>query len=115
MHDIAKPLTTAEMVDICQKAKDPVTPEELAREKVIHAKAGAIIARDEFGITDQEILDAIRYHTTGRPGMTMLEKIIFIADIIIVKSIPPFWIRGYFKNTHFIIGDFKLSPIPKAL
>ena len=82
MHDIAKPLTTAEMVDICQKAKDPVTPEELAREKVIHAKAGAIIARDEFGITDQEILDAIRYHTTGRPGMTMLEKIIFIADFI---------------------------------
>jgi len=82
LHDIAKPLTTAEMVDICQAGKDPVTPEELAREKVIHAKAGAILAHSQFGIDDPEILDAIRYHTTGRPGMTVLEKIIFISDFI---------------------------------
>ena len=82
LHDVAKPLTTAEMVDICQAGGDPVTPDELASEKVIHAKAGAVIARDEFGITDQEILDAVKYHTTGRPSMTLLEKIIFVADFI---------------------------------
>ena len=49
---------------------------------MLHAKAGAIIARDEYGVRDTEILDAIRYHTTGRPHMTLLEKIIFIADYI---------------------------------
>lgn len=47
-----------------------------------HAPLGAVIARDEYGITDPEILQAIRWHTTGRPGMTELEKIIFIADYI---------------------------------
>ena len=41
-----------------------------------------MIARDDFGIDDEEILDAIRYHTTGRPAMSRLEQIIFIADYI---------------------------------
>lgn len=82
LHDVAKPLSTEELIRICEQGGDPVTEDELASEKVIHAKAGAIIARDEFHITDQEIIDAVRYHTTGRPGMTLIEKIIFIADFI---------------------------------
>ena len=47
-----------------------------------HGPIGAEIARDEYGVTDEGILNAIRWHTTGRPGMTELEKIIFIADYI---------------------------------
>lgn len=47
-----------------------------------HAPKGAELAKEEYGITDQEILDAIRWHTTGRPGMTLLDKIIYIADYI---------------------------------
>ena len=47
-----------------------------------HAPAGAQIARRLFGVTDEEILGAIRWHTTGRPGMTELEKIIYVADYI---------------------------------
>lgn len=82
LHDVAKPLSTEEIRRICEEGGDLVSEEELASEKVLHARAGAIIAREEFGITDQEILDAIRYHTTGRPGMSLLEKIIFIADYI---------------------------------
>ncbi len=82
LHDVAKPLPTEEIIRICEKARDPVTKDEAASEKVLHAKAGAIIARDEYGVRDTEILDAIRYHTTGRPHMTLLEKIIFIADYI---------------------------------
>jgi len=82
LHDIAKPLTVDEILCVCRDGGDPVTDEELSSEKVLHARAGAILARDEFHITDREILDAIRYHTTGRPGMSLIEKIIFIADFI---------------------------------
>lgn len=82
LHDIAKPLSTEEMAAVCQAAGDPVTEDELLSPKVIHAKAGAIIAEEEFHIDDADILNAIRYHTTGRPNMTVLEKIIFIADFI---------------------------------
>ena len=48
----------------------------------IHARLGAYFAEYEYGITDSEILDAITYHTTGRPAMTMIEKIVYLADYI---------------------------------
>ena len=53
-----------------------------AGDALSHGPIGAVIAREEYGITDPEILSAIRWHTTGRPAMTDLEKIIFVADYI---------------------------------
>lgn len=50
--------------------------------QLLHAPCGAFLVNKEVGIEDEEILLAIRYHTTGRPNMTLLEKIIFIADYI---------------------------------
>ena len=47
-----------------------------------HAPVGAYLVEKEAGITDREILDAIRYHTTGRLGMTLLEKVVYLADYI---------------------------------
>ncbi|WP_342505252.1 bis(5'-nucleosyl)-tetraphosphatase (symmetrical) YqeK [Sporosarcina sp. FSL K6-2383] len=47
-----------------------------------HAPVGAMITHDEFNIVDEDVLNAIRYHTTGRAGMTMLEKLIYVADMI---------------------------------
>ncbi|WP_278287300.1 bis(5'-nucleosyl)-tetraphosphatase (symmetrical) YqeK [Caloranaerobacter ferrireducens] len=49
---------------------------------LLHAPLGAEIAKNEFGIKDLEILNAIRYHTTGKENMSLLEKIIYIADYI---------------------------------
>ena len=49
--------------------------------KLLHAKTGAALARDLFNISD-EVYDAIRWHTTGKPDMTLLEKIIYMADYI---------------------------------
>ena len=49
---------------------------------LIHAKLGAYLARHEYGVKDKDVLSAVTYHTTGRPDMTMLEKIIYIADYI---------------------------------
>ena len=50
--------------------------------KLWHAPAGAAYVRDELGIVDEEMIHAIKYHTTGRPGMTVLERIIYVADFI---------------------------------
>ena len=50
--------------------------------ELIHSPLGAKIAQKKYGVEDQEILDAIKYHTTGRKNMTMLDKIIYIADYI---------------------------------
>jgi predicted HD superfamily hydrolase involved in NAD metabolism len=49
---------------------------------LIHAKLGAVLAKEKYGVTDFQILSAIRYHTTGYPNMTLLESIIFSADFI---------------------------------
>jgi len=49
---------------------------------LLHAKVGAQMAREVYGVEEESILNAISYHTTGRPKMTKLEKIIFVADYI---------------------------------
>ena len=49
---------------------------------LVHAKLGAYLAEREYGITEKEVLSAIRFHTTGKADMTLLEKIIYIADYI---------------------------------
>ena len=53
--------------------------------KLLHAKTGAAVARDIFGVKDA-VYEAIRWHTTGKPDMTLLEKVIYLADYIEPKS-----------------------------
>ena len=48
--------------------------------QLAHSKLAAAILKDKFGVEDEDILNAVRYHTTGRAGMSLLEKIIFVAD-----------------------------------
>ena len=82
LHDCAKCYTDKELISMCQHDKVELTSEELASPAVIHAKYGSFMAEHEFGIADSDILNAIRFHTTGRPDMSTLEKIIFTADYI---------------------------------
>ncbi len=82
LHDCAKCLGDKESIRLCEKEHIEVTQMERRNPSLLHAKAGVAVAREEYGITDEEILGAIRWHTTGKPGMTKLEKIIFIADYI---------------------------------
>lgn len=82
LHDCAKCLDHEEQLKICRKHDLPVQPAELSNKKLLHASVGAYLAEHKYGITDPEILTAIRWHTTGKPDMTILEKIIFLADII---------------------------------
>lgn len=82
LHDCAKYVPVDEMEKICRKAGLPISPVEHGSSSLLHAKAGSVLAQTKYGIHDPDIVSAIRYHTTGRPGMTPLEKIIFIADYI---------------------------------
>ncbi len=80
LHDCAKCLTDKKRVSICQKNNIPMSDMERANPFLLHAKVGAWLAREQYGVKDQDILNAIYNHTTGRPGMSLLEKIVFIAD-----------------------------------
>lgn len=81
LHDCAKCLSHKKQISLCIKNHVQLTELEAAEDSpLLHAKSGSILAREEYGITDEEILHAICYHTTGRPHMTPLEKIIYIAD-----------------------------------
>ena len=82
LHDCGKYLPPKEQIRLCEKKKITLTESELEMPALVHAKLGAYLARHEYHIKDAEILDAITYHTTGRPDMTLLEKIVYIADYI---------------------------------
>ncbi len=82
LHDCAKCLPDEEKYALCEKYDVFLNEYEMANPALIHAKLGAEIAIDKFGVLDREILDAIRTHTTGAPNMTMLQKIIYVADFI---------------------------------
>lgn len=82
LHDCAKCMTHDERLHYCQKHNIEVTDVEKQNPSLLHAKVGAEMCRRKYEIEDDEICSAVRYHTTGRPAMTMLEKIIFIADYL---------------------------------
>lgn len=82
LHDCAKYLTDEEKLQMAETAGIPITDYERKAPGLLHAELGSYIAATEFGVTDEAILSAITYHTVGRPEMTTLEKIIFVADYI---------------------------------
>lgn len=83
LHDCAKCLSYKKQLSLCSKNHVQLTELESKEDSpLIHAKAGGVLAKEEYGITDEDILNAISYHTTGRPQMSPLEKIIYIADYI---------------------------------
>jgi len=80
-HDILKENSANRLIEyIRENGEDP--GELLHAGKVLHSQAGAIFARVEGGILDEDILNAIRYHTTGREEMSTLEKMLYLADVI---------------------------------
>ena len=82
LHDCAKYCTEGELIAKCREHGVPLSEEELKSPAVIHGKYGRYLAETKFGISDGDILNAISYHTTGRPDMSLLEKIVFLADYI---------------------------------
>ena len=82
LHDCAKYLSDEEMLLECKKHHIVCSDTEKLRPSLLHAKLGVCYAKELYGVEDEQILSAIRWHTTGKPGMNNFEKIIFIADYI---------------------------------
>ena len=82
LHDCAKEMSNGELIKYCKKRGIPLSEDELTNPALIHSKAGAYMAKDRYNIDDEDIINAISFHTTGRPDMTRLEQIIYIADYI---------------------------------
>ena len=81
LHDCTKKLDMPGQLALCQRYGIRLDELEQRALKLLHAKTGAAIAKDVFGV-DEEVYSAIWYHTTGHAGMTKLEKIIYLADYI---------------------------------
>lgn len=82
LHDCGKCLSSKEIIDIMKKEKYHMDEVEQSFPEIMHGRAGAHIAKEVMGINDEEILEAIRFHTTGKEDMNLLEKIIYLADYI---------------------------------
>ena len=83
LHDVTKELSDAEQLAILESHSVKPLPEELASMPTIHALTAALVIPDRFPeFSAPCVIDAVRYHTTGREGMSIFEKIIFLADYI---------------------------------
>jgi predicted HD superfamily hydrolase involved in NAD metabolism len=80
MHDLAKYFKPQVLLDMARREGLPLDPVDESTPHLLHADVGAIVARDQFGIHDPEILSAIADHTLGRPGMGPLSCVVFLAD-----------------------------------
>ena len=82
LHDCAKCIPGENKIKMCEKYHLNVSEVEREKPSLLHAKLGAFLAAKKYHIEDKEIINAIASHTTGHPHMTLLEKIIYIADYI---------------------------------
>ena len=82
LHDCAKAYKSEELLKLCEDNKIMITDIERKFPALLHAKAGAFLAKEEYAVADEEILNAIICHTTGKPCMNLLEKIIYVSDYI---------------------------------
>lgn len=81
LHDITKKFVLEEQLILCEKYGIITDSLESRSEKLLHSKTGAAVARDRFGVSDR-VYEAIRWHTTGKADMSLLEKILYMADYI---------------------------------
>jgi nicotinate-nucleotide adenylyltransferase len=81
-HDMAKSLPEGEMKRLARQEDKVFFKLEQKKPSLLHGRAGAVLLRQKFGIEDEDILEAVRYHTTGEPGMGPLARAVYIADKI---------------------------------
>ena len=89
LHDSAKRFEDPVMLQKCLDRNIPVTAEEERDPSLLHAKLGAWMAEHKYEVDDPEILSAITCHTTGKPGMSLLDKILYVADYICLLYTSP--------------------------
>ncbi len=83
LHDVTKERTAQEHIEICESAGEEVSVAERKSPKMFHARTGALVIPKKYPeFATPEIIEAVRYHTTGRANMSIAEKLIYLADYI---------------------------------
>lgn len=81
VHDICKGLPNEEQLAVIERGGIVLDGDTVKSPALWHSIAGALYIQTELGVTDGDIINAVRYHTTGRAGMSLLEKVVYIADL----------------------------------
>lgn len=81
VHDACKEMEEEKQRELLKKAGIEITPAFEKQKKVWHGFSASVFIKEFFGITDERIIDAVKYHTTGKENMSLFTKIIYIADI----------------------------------
>ena len=82
VHDIMKNQSVEDMIILIESDGQTLTDSEKAITVTLHAIAGEVYLRKNLGVTDEELLSAVRWHTTGKENMSLFEKIIYVADLV---------------------------------
>jgi len=82
LHDCAKSYSDDELLLLCERNGLPISEAEKKAPYLLHSKYGAWLSKTVYQISDEEVCSAVTWHTTGKPEMTLLEKIIFVADYV---------------------------------
>lgn len=84
VHDVCKEDSIKKQLELMSRCKTFIDDTEMTTEALYHAVAGSVFIEEEFKIIDVDIQNAVRYHTVGREGMSTLEKIVYLADLVSV-------------------------------
>ena len=83
LHDITKELKTDEQIKLCEKYRIELSESDMNSPKTLHAITAAAVIPEKYPeFADDKIISAVRWHTTGKAGMSVFEKLIFLADYI---------------------------------
>lgn len=81
IHDICKGITHEEQLAVIENDGIELDEDTKKSPALWHSIAGAVYAEHELGVTDEDVLNAVRYHTSGRGNMSILEKVVYMADL----------------------------------
>jgi predicted HD superfamily hydrolase involved in NAD metabolism len=101
LHDAAKLMNSRELLARCEQYHIQLDEVDRKTPQTLHPFVGAEIVRETFNVQDPDILDAIRFHTTGRAGMSRVEKIVYIADKIEGNTRNPLYIQRMTSSLDF--------------
>lgn len=123
VHDICKGIPEAEQLSIIEGAGMTLDEDTMCSPALWHSIAGAVYIQKELSVTDADIINAVRYHTSGRAGMSMLEKVIYMADLTSAERNYPdadytrrltdySLDQGIAYGVRWIVGDLKKRGFP---
>lgn len=82
LHDCAKHMSSEQLLVFCKEHGLSISKTQKEMPFLLHGKVGSAIAKEQYRVEDEAVLSSIEWHTTGKPNMSMLEKIVYIADYI---------------------------------